>query len=82
MGCARGDRLFQRDKISCGFMAVMLFSAYQEWGGAMVPLLTGLLRVAVVPLGGWSYCNRLTRNSFGYFICWPSALCFGHRRWL
>ena len=37
------------------FMAVsvMLFSAYQGWGRATVPLLTSLLRVAVVLLGGW-----------------------------
>jgi Na+-driven multidrug efflux pump len=37
------------------FMAVsvMLFSAYQGWGRATVPLLTSLLRGAVVLLGGW-----------------------------
>jgi len=37
------------------FMAVsvMLFSAYQGWGRATVPLSTSLLRVAVVLLGGW-----------------------------
>jgi Na+-driven multidrug efflux pump len=37
------------------FMAVsvMLFSAYQGWGRATVPLSTSPLRVAVVLLGGW-----------------------------
>jgi Na+-driven multidrug efflux pump len=34
-------------------LSVMLFSAYQGWGRATVPLLTSLLRVAVVLLGGW-----------------------------
>jgi Na+-driven multidrug efflux pump len=39
-----------------GFMAVsvILFSAYQGWGRATVPLLTSLLRVAVVLVGGWA----------------------------
>jgi len=32
---------------------MMLFSAYQGWGRATVPLLTSLLRVAVVLVGGW-----------------------------
>jgi putative MATE family efflux protein len=43
-----------------GFMAVsvMLFSAYQGWGRAMVPLLVSLLRVAVVLLGGWIVLQR------------------------
>jgi putative MATE family efflux protein len=38
-----------------GFMAVsvMLFSAYQGWGRATVPLLVSLLRVSVLLLGGW-----------------------------
>jgi putative MATE family efflux protein len=43
-----------------GFMAVsvMLFSAYQGWGRALVPLLVSLLRVAVVLLGGWIVLQR------------------------
>jgi len=38
-----------------GFMAVatVLFSAYQGWGRATLPLLTSLLRLAVVLVGGW-----------------------------
>ena len=34
-------------------VSMMLFSAYQGWGRATVPLLTSLLRVAVVLVGGW-----------------------------
>jgi putative MATE family efflux protein len=39
-----------------GFMAVatVLFSAYQGWGRATLPLLTSLLRLAVVLVGGWA----------------------------
>ena len=38
-----------------GFMAVstVLFSAYQGWGRATVPLLVSLLRLAIVLIGGW-----------------------------
>jgi Na+-driven multidrug efflux pump len=34
-------------------VSATLFSAYQGWGRATVPLLASLLRVAVVLLGGW-----------------------------
>jgi MATE family, multidrug efflux pump len=39
-----------------GFMAVatVLFSAYQGWGRATLPLLTSLLRLAIVLAGGWA----------------------------
>jgi Na+-driven multidrug efflux pump len=38
-----------------GFLAafVILFSAYQGRGQATAPLLVNLLRVAIVPAGGW-----------------------------
>ena len=38
-----------------GFMAVatVLFSAYQGWGRVTLPLLTSLVGLAVVLVGGW-----------------------------
>jgi putative MATE family efflux protein len=49
------SRYFHVTGLVYGFTAVsvMLFSAYQGWGRAAVPLWVSLLRVAVVLLGGW-----------------------------
>lgn len=46
---------FQAIGFVYGFMSLftILFSAYQGWGRATAPLLAGLLRLAVVLLGGW-----------------------------
>jgi Na+-driven multidrug efflux pump len=41
--------------LTYGFMAIstVLFSAYQGWGRAIVPMLVSLLRLAIVLIGGW-----------------------------
>jgi Na+-driven multidrug efflux pump len=50
-----GTAYFQTIGLVYGFTAIsaMLFAAYQGWGRAVTPLVVGLLRLAVVLLGGW-----------------------------
>jgi putative MATE family efflux protein len=50
-----GTAYFHAVGLVYGFLAIsaMLFAAYQGWGRAVAPLFVGLLRLAVVLLGGW-----------------------------
>ena len=54
-----------------GFMAIstVLFSAYQGWGRATVPLLVSLLRLAIILIGGWMLLRQpLVRLDWLYWL--------------
>jgi hypothetical protein len=47
---------------------VILFSAYQGRGQATAPLLVNLLRVAIVPAGGWLLLLQAPRLDWLYYL--------------
>jgi len=46
-------------------VSLMLFSAYQGWGRAIVPLLASLPRIAIVLPGGWIFLQQSV-SRFGW----------------